>query len=456
MNAVARLEPPITPLRPYQTDCVAALRASYASGHRAPLLALPTAGGKTIIFAAITAGAVAKGRRVLVVAHRRELIRQASVKLTDAGAPHGIICAGFDAEPDAPVQVASVQTLAQRPDALSRTDLIVLDEAHHCRAGQWRALLAAHPEAKLLGVTATPARLDGKGLGIAAGGCFDDLVVGPPIAQLVAEGYLVPTRIFAPPERLAERLDLSDVRVRGGDYVIADLERAVSSGHIVGDCIEQYREHADHQPAITFCVSVAHASDVAERFRDAGYRAVCVHGGTPKNQRDAAIAGLADGSVELLTSCDLISEGLDVPVVGAVILLRPTKSLVLFMQQVGRGMRPAPGKDALIVLDHVNNTLVHGLPDLERSWTLDGIAKEEPAAAEEREQVGDSRPRVIAEHTGNLHELTAERLAAIRRMSYGQVLGAKLSERELAAYAAHHGYKRGWVWHRLQDQEVAA
>jgi DNA repair protein RadD len=238
--------------------------------------------------------------------------------------------------------------------------------------------------------------------------------------------------------------------------VIADLERAVGSGRIVGDCIEQYRQHADHRPAIAFCVSIKHAEDVAVRFRSAGYRAVCVHGGTPKDERDAAIAGLADGSVEVLTSCDLISEGLDVPVVGAVILLRPTKSLVLYIQQVGRGMRPAPGKDALIVLDHVNNTLVHGLPDLERCWTLDGVAKEETAAAVEHEQVGGGRPRFIAEQAGHLHELTAERLTAIRCMSYRQVVSARLSERELAVYAQSRGYKRGWVWHRLRDQEAAA
>jgi superfamily II DNA or RNA helicase len=175
-----------------------------------------------------------------------------------------------------------------------------------------------------------------------------------------------------------------------------------------------------------------------------------VHGGTPKDQRDAAIAGLGNGSIEVLTSCDLISEGLDVPAVGTVILLRPTKSLVLYMQQIGRGMRPAPGKDALIVLDHVNNTLAHGLPDLERCWTLAGIDKEPPAA--EPVGVGGGRPRFIAEQAGHLHELTAERLRAIRRMTYGQVLRANLSARELAAYAAHHGYRRGWVWHRLQDQ----
>jgi superfamily II DNA or RNA helicase len=441
-------------LRGYQTPCVEALRASYARGHRAPLLTAPTGSGKTHIIAAITASAAAKGRRVLVVAHRRELIRQASAKLTAAGVHHGIICAGFVAEPQATVQVASVQTLARRPNALlvPPPDLIVVDEAHHARAGQWRALLDANPNAKLLGVTATPARLDGRGLGVTAGGCFDDLIIGPSIPQLIAEGYLAPTRIFAPPERL----DLSDVRMRGGDYDLADLERAIGSGRITGDCIEQYRLYADHQPAIAFCVSVQHAAGVAQRFRDAGYRGVCVHGGTPTAERDAAIAGLADGSVEVLASCDLISEGLDVPAVGAVILLRPTKSLVLYMQQVGRGMRPAPGKSALIVLDHVNNVLAHGLPDLERRWTLAGIANDPEPISEPARQGSGGCPRFITEEPGRLHELTAERLAAIRRMSYGQVIHGRLTEEELAAYAAHRGYKRGWVWHRLQDQRASA
>jgi superfamily II DNA or RNA helicase len=268
---------------------------------------------------------------------------------------------------------------------------------------------------------------------------------------LVDEGYLAPTRIFAPPERL----DLSDVRVRGGDYDIGDLERAVGSGRIIGDAVEQYRRHADHQPAIAFCVSVAHAAAVAERFRDAGYRGVCVHGGTPTAERDAAIAGLADGSVEVLASCDLISEGLDVPVVGAVILLRPTKSLVLYMQQVGRGMRPAPGKSALIVLDHANNTLVHGLPDLERRWTLEGTDKDSEPSSEPVRR-GSGRPRLITEQEGQLHELTAERLAAIRRMPYDQVVRTRLTEQELAVYAMHRGYKFGWVRHRMREQRASA
>ena len=382
-------------LRPYQIECVTGLRRSYATGHRAPVLQLPTGGGKTVVFSEVTAGARAKGKRVLVVAHRRELIRQASEKLTAAGVPHGIICPGFDAAPDELVQVASVQTLARRLDRLPDFDLLVFDEAHHARAGQWAALIEAQPRAKLLGVTATPARLDGHGLGVEAGGCFDDIVTGPPVAELVRDGFLSPCRIFCP----AERLDLRGVRLRGGDYVASDLEAALSGAKIIGDAVATYTQHAAHLPTICFCISVHHAELMAERFCAAGYRSVAAHGGMPTAERDAAIGGLATGAVEVLTACDLISEGLDVPVVGAVILLRPTKSLVLHLQQVGRGMRPAPGKDALIVLDHVANTIEHGLPDMPRRWTLAGVEKDPEEGIGPLGESGGS-PRIVSESAG--------------------------------------------------------
>jgi superfamily II DNA or RNA helicase len=437
-------------LRPYQKNSVAALRHSYATGHQAPILQLATGGGKTVIFAEITAGARAKGRRVLVVAHRRELIRQASAKLTDAGVSHGLICADFPPASDELVQVASVQTVAHRLGQLPAFDLIVVDECHHVRAGQWQDLIESQPHAKLLGVSATPARLDGQGLGTACGGCFDDIVSGPPIAELVRDGYLSPCRIFTP----VERLDLRGVRTRAGDYVTADLERAMGGAQIIGSAVASYREHADHLPTIVFCISVAHAEQMAQRFRDAGYRSTCAHGGTPVAERDVAIAGLGNGSIEVLTACDLISEGLDVPVVGAVILLRPTKSLVLFMQQVGRGMRPAPGKQHLVVLDHVGNIAAHSLPDLERVWTLDGVETPEPEVPSELERPHVAQPRFIRETAGKLAELTAaNRIAMIRRMPYRTVLGAKLTEPELRLYAQVHGYKPGWVWHRLRAQQ---
>jgi superfamily II DNA or RNA helicase len=347
--------------RDYQTHQIEVLRASFAAGHRSPLAVAPTGSGKTVMFAAIVAGATRKQRRTLIVVHRRELIRQASAKLAWAGVEHSVIAAGFDPMPGALVQVASIQTIARRLDELPAFDLIVFDEAHHTRADSWQRLIKSQPPAKILGFTATPARLDGQGLGTAHGGPFDDLVLGPSTAELIADRYLAPVRCFAP----AQRLDLSRVRVIAGDYVRDEAAAAVNTATITGNAVDEYRRRCDHTPAIGFCCTVAHAEAVAQAFRAHGYRAAHVSGETPKDERDGLIAGLGTGQVEVLTSCALIDEGLDVPSVGAVILLRPTKSLVLHRQQIGRGMRPAAGKDALIVLDHVGNVLAHGLPEQE-------------------------------------------------------------------------------------------
>jgi superfamily II DNA or RNA helicase len=433
---------------------------------------MPTGAGKTVVFSVIVHGASRKQRRTLIAVHRRELIRQASGKLQWAGVSHGIIAASFLPDPDHLVQVGSIQTLVRRLDTLPAFDLIVLDEAHHARAESWRALIKAQPQAKLLGVTATPARLDGKGLGIAAGGCFDDLVLGPSTAELIEQGWLAPVRCFVP----AQRIDLSRVRVTAGDYVRDEAAAAVNTSAITADCVEQYRRRADHAAAIAFCCTVAHAEAVAEAFRDAGYRAAAVSGETPTDKRDALMAGLNDGSIEILTSCALIDEGLDVPNVGAVICLRPTKSLVLHRQQIGRGMRPAPGKQHLIVLDHVGNCITHGLPETEPKWTLAGVEKPAGEApvweCPECGMVNPINRRICAEcgcerppppprpvpvaGAGNLAELTRAHLERVREMSWWELSSRIRTEAELKAYAAARGYRRGWVRHRLREQQEAA
>ena len=273
-------------LRGYQATLVDRLRAVYRLGFRAILLQLATGGGKTHIFTAITAIAHERGRRVLVAAHRRELIRQAAAKLTAAGVPHGIIAPGHPETADA-VQVGSIQTLARRLDRLPAFDLIVLDECHHAVAAQWTALLTAQAQARILGVTATPARLDGKGLGVGAGGIFDTLVVGPSIAELTSAGFLAPARYFVP----ETRIDTSAVAQVGGDFSAAGLETLMTgNSRITGDAIDSYRCHADHQPAICFVATVRHGEIVAAQFREAGYRAACVHGKLPAAERDAMIA----------------------------------------------------------------------------------------------------------------------------------------------------------------------
>lgn len=460
-------------LRDYQIDAIEGLRASYRNGNRAPLLQLATGSGKTLIFGDITRSAAARGKRVLIVAHRRELIRQASDKLDWAGVPpHGILAAGgLDRDHDRAVLVGSIQTIARRLDRLPQFDLVVFDEAHHARAETWAGLIEHQSNAWLLGVTATPARTDGRGLGIEADGHFDDLVLGPSTAELIKGGWLSPVRCFVP-ER---RVDTARLHVRAGEYAAEEAAEAASTRAIVGSVLDHYAKRADHQPAIVFCATVKHAEFIAAEFRGAGYRAHCVHGGLPRNERDDLLLGLGNGDVEILTSCDLISEGLDVPAVACIIALRPTKSLVLHRQQIGRGMRPMPGKNALIVNDHVGNCLTHGLPEIEPAWSLAGVDKGEPpvwqcpecgcvnplaqthcagCGCERPGAEGGGRRGAPPRAPGTLAEMSVDDwvIALPHREFVARFVLGELSETQAYAYAAACGYRRGWVWHLMQQR----
>ncbi|NBQ88871.1 MAG: DEAD/DEAH box helicase, partial [Betaproteobacteria bacterium] len=348
-------------LRSYQQRAIDDLRQAYRSSARAPLLCLPTGGGKTIIFTAIANSAAARGRRVLILVHRRELLRQASAKLTAADLDHGLIAAGIEPS-EAPVQVASVQTIARRLSRIDwHPDLIIIDEAHHATAGQWERTLQHWPAAYRLGVTATPCRLDGRGLRSA----FDHLVLGPSMADLITAGYLTSARIYAPPQVA----DLSGIRTRAGDYANDQAAAAMDRPTVTGDAIAHYQRLATGQQAIAFCCNIAHAESVCAAFLAAGIRAVLLLGTT--TDRDQVVADFGAGLVQILVTVDVVSEGFDVPAASVAILLRPTKSLGLYLQQVGRVLRPAPGKQAAVILDHVGNVHRHGFPDDHRDWSLD-------------------------------------------------------------------------------------
>lgn len=353
-------------LRDYQQQAINDLRSAMQQGARAPLLCLPTGGGKTIILASIAAQAAARGRQVLILVHRRELIHQTASKLQWAGLEHGIIAAGHPAS-DHAVQIASVQTLVRRLSRMAWSpSLVIIDEAHHAAAGSWRQILEHWPDAYRLGVTATPCRLDGRGLSEA----FDRLVLGPSVADLVFWGFLSTARIYAP-QVLA---DLSGIRRRAGDYANDQAAAAMDRPTVTGDAIAHYQRLADGQQAIAFCCNVAHAVSVCDAFKTAGISAALLLGGT--GARDQVVAQYAAGAVRVLVTVDVVSEGFDVPAASCAILLRPTQSLGLYLQQVGRVLRPAPGKDAALILDHVGNVTRHGFPDDPREWSLaEGIVR---------------------------------------------------------------------------------
>jgi DNA repair protein RadD len=349
----------IVQLRPYQQQAISDLRMAYRSGSAAPLLVAPTGMGKTVVFAAITQAAAARGRQVLILVHRRELIHQASAKLAAIGVDHGVIAAGITPA-NASVQVASVQTLIRRLDRAAAPDLIIIDEAHHAVAGSWRKVIDHWPNSLLLGVTATPVRQDGRGLG----SMFDQLVLGPSTAELIATGYLSPARIYAPPPVA----DLTGIHRRAGDYAIDEAADRMDRPTVTGDAISHYQRIGAGQPAIAFCCNVKHAEHVCHAFRVAGIPAATLLGTTA--DRDALVARFAAGFIDVLVTVDVVSEGFDCPGAAVAILLRPTQSEGLYLQQIGRVLRPAQGKTAAIILDHVGNVHRHGFPDDHRNWTL--------------------------------------------------------------------------------------
>lgn len=454
-------------LRRYQEQAIEDLRSAMRQGAKAPLLCLPTGGGKTVILATIAAQAAAKGRHVLILVHRRELIYQTASKLQWAGLDHGIIAAGHPAS-NHPVQVASVQTLVRRLSRMAwQPSLVIIDEAHHAAAGSWRQILEHWPDAYRLGVTATPCRLDGRGLSEA----FDHLVMGPSVADLVFWGFLSAARIYAPPVVA----DLSGIRRRAGDYANDQAAAAMDRPTVTGDAIAHYQRLAGGQQAIAFCCNVAHAVSVCDAFKTAGISAALLLGNT--QDRDAVVAQYAASVIRVLVTVDVVSEGFDVPAASCAILLRPTQSLGLYLQQVGRVLRPAPGKPHALVLDHVGNVTRHGFPDDPREWSLaDGVVKRSNTAAPSVRtcpecyaafkpqpqcpvcgaQCAPIRSTKIRQIMGELKELKREqvqqRIAERERAKRERQAARTLPQ--LLALAKERGYAPGWAYriHQARGQ----
>lgn len=355
----------MTILRPYQQQLVNGIRGEFQLGHRAVLAVLPTGGGKTVCFSHIAEQASKKGNRVCVLVHRAELLDQASRSMP---MHHGLIAAGRSMDLSHAVQVASVQTLARRLHQLPRDffQLLVVDEAHHTTAGTWAKVVDHFNSARLLGVTATPIRLDGRGLGEH----YQSMVIGPSAQWLTDEGFLADAKVLAPPG-----IQTKGLRKRMGDFDMKQAEGLLQEGQAMGDCLTHYRQHLQGQTAIAFCCSVAHAEAVAGLFQTNGVAAASIDGKMDPARRKALLASLGRGEIKVLTSCALIGEGVDVPSVGGCILLRPTQSTALHLQMIGRCLRPSPGKSRAVILDHVGNTLRLGHHLEEREWTLDGERK---------------------------------------------------------------------------------
>ena len=332
-------------------------------------LQLPTGAGKTIIFCSILADLAIRGDRALIIAHREELITQAAEKAeVISGLPVGIIKAGYPSNPLYPIQVASVQTLARRLDALPDAAIVIVDECHHASSPSYRKVLEQYPNGYILGVTATPQRNDGRGLR----DIFDRMILGPSVAELINEGHLSQYKLFAADKPISTK----GVGKVGGDYKQGALSAKARQPDVMGAVVPTWRRYANGLQTVVFCVDVAHSQDIAALYQSQGITAEHLDGATPAAERKAILQRFRDGKTTILTNCGIVSEGFDVPSIQAVQCLRPTSSLALWLQQVGRALRPAPGKDYAVILDHTSNWFKLGLPDEDREWSLDPVSAE--------------------------------------------------------------------------------
>lgn len=354
-------------LRPRQRQAVDDLRQAYRSGARAPILVAPTGFGKTATAAEIVRMSIAKNRSVWFLAHLKEILDDTSARLMAAGISHGQIRAGRAADYSKLVQVVGVATAVRR-QRLPRPHLIIIDECHLAVAESYRRVIKAAGWPLLMGLTGTPQRLDGRGLGEV----FDLLVPTCSTAALIKEGLLAPVRVYAPPGA-----DLSGIGRRGGDFDQGQAGAILSRPAVVGDALSHWKKLCPGRRGVAFCTTVAHAQAVADQWRRAGYRAVAVHGGSDDDERREAVAGLRAGRLDLVACAQLWIAGVDVPEINTVIWLRPTQSLTAWLQGNGRGLRIAAGKRDLLILDHVGNCTRLGHPLTVHDWSLEGRRKRE-------------------------------------------------------------------------------
>ena len=352
-------------LRPYQEDLIDKTREALRS-NKSILMTSPTGSGKTAITVHMMASAAAKGMRAFFIVHQNELLTQTSGALWKQKLEHGMIASGKRLS-KLPSQVASVQTLVRQLERHDEPQLIIIDEAHRSAASTYIKVLEAYPNARVIGLTATPQRTDGKGLN----DIFTGLVEGPTIRQLMDAGYLCDYEIFAPP--LA--IDLSGVKNQMGDYNKKQLNEAVDKPTITGDAVSHYKKHALGKRCVVMCCGIKHADHVAEQYRANGVDAESIDGKMTDKERERLLKRFESGETKVVCNTQLLIEGFDLPAIEVVQWLRPTQSLIIYLQGNGRGLRPAPGKDKLIIFDHVGNCHKHGLPDDDREWSLEGKKK---------------------------------------------------------------------------------
>lgn len=340
-------------LRDYQQKAIVDIKKAWTDKYKAPCLVAPCGAGKSLIVAELARLTTKNRNQVLFIVHRQELVEQIETTFKNWGVDRKYC------------QVGMVQTITRRLKKTKEPKLIIVDESHHILANSYKRILEYFPDAYKIGVTATPIRLNGSGLGEVN----DILVESVSCKWLIENNFLAPFDYYAPPIA-----DLSGIKINRGEFVVGESEEKLNKPAICGDVIKYYKELANNKKAICYCVSVSHSKAMAEVFKNEGIKAAHIDGDTPKPERREIVDKFRSGEIKILCNVDLISEGFDVPDCEVAILLRPTQSLTLYIQQSMRCMRYMENKKAIII-DHVGNAFRFGLPDMDREWSLEEVKK---------------------------------------------------------------------------------
>ncbi|SON70898.1 conserved protein of unknown function [Latilactobacillus sakei] len=418
------------------------------------MLVSPAGSGKSVVIAEIARLTTLKGGRVMFMVHRQELINQI-MESFKANSVDLNLCT-----------VMTVGKIRNRLDSLPVPNLIITDETHHSLAKTYRDIYEHYANVPRLGFSATPWRLNGKGLG----DVYDAMIEGPDVQWLIDNHYLAPFDYYS--VNLIDESKLS--KSSTGDYSNKSIDEAV--GHtIYGDVVKTYRDKVDGQQAIVYAHSIAFSKQIAKQFRDAGINAAHCDSKTPQRERDKIMTDFKKGTLKVLSNCDLISEGYNVPDCSCVIMLRPTESLVLFIQQSMRCMRFKPGKQATII-DHVANYTRFGLPNTPHKWTLADREKKKKSTNTAVETPikqcafcfavipAQSKNCPLCGHEVEIvqTEIKVDETARIEkiesnfRLQADYIVTKKISElksyEELKAYAKARGYKQGWIYFQAKNK----
>jgi len=381
-------------LYPHQDSDIAKIIKAL-NNHQSMMYQLPTGGGKTVIFNEIAKEYVINGSRVLILAHRKELVLQAYNKILKwYNINSGIIMPGFIPDYRYPVQIASVQTLNRR-NKPKDIDLIIVDEAHHVTAKTYLNILGHYPDAQILCVSATPWRLSGKGFT----NVVNNLVCGPSIKWMEDNGFLVPAKVYVNP---LDHSQLSKIKMTGGDYNERQLAQMLANREITAGLVSSWLSKAKGHKTILFAVNIEHSLAIKQQFLANGIPAAHVDGSTAKGERESIFKAFEEGKYMVLVNVGIATEGYDCPSITCVQLARPTKSLSLYLQMIGRGSRKYEGKKEYILLDNANCVLEHGMPNRDRKWTIKDRVRKKKSTGQVRQfkmKMRDGTEKLVSSRT---------------------------------------------------------